>query len=264
MPVDTTGLYFLCPFCNEPFPSANDVRKHVSDTETGDHRNVNGYEMERTIVTTFNPYERLTMEEKILEAAERLDEPLSYDDAEKVSEEADISRNKVLRIWNDSNYELNELHNRTQIKFNKLTDKQQEVLLYYYFNDDLSDNNIKKLTNYADKRAVQNVLNNHKWLLEDEYRPEWVDDKREEYKIDDIENELNNGSEKAENIKLNNIIKAFNECNIDYSIKINIIEEDTFNVIYKLIKNGYENEAEQLINEVDEELVNELSMSIEK
>lgn len=251
MPVDVTGLYFICPICDKPFDTYREVQRHIT-REGGEHEGINGFETEKTITTIYNKYEKMTLKEKIIEAADRFEKPLTYENAEKVAEKADVSKNEILRIWKDSDIELQEIHHATRIYWDDLTDRQKEILKYYYHNPELEDSNNTDITynllcKIVDTSNVMPVIKKHGWMLEDDYRPDHLDEKADEYDlskhiIDDEEEEQETEEETEEDTegKLTDdeILEALNHSNVNYSIEFSL-EEDRFEAISKLIENGH-------------------------
>lgn len=139
-------------------------------------------------------YHSMTKTDKIIEAADRFDDPLGYDEAGKVSEKAEVPRSEVLRIWRDNDVNLRGLHPNIKLEWDDLIDHQREALAYYYHNkDNIKDkfSSEKRLFEIIgailDKEhySIRDTVSSHKWLLKDDYKPDWLDEDENEYLITD-------------------------------------------------------------------------------
>lgn len=136
-------------------------------------------------------YHTMTKTDKIIQAADRFDE-VGYDQAELVSEKAEVSRSEILRIWTDNDIEIMGLHPNVKLTWEDLDSDQKDILAYYYHNknniDDLfnSETELYRVISHCIDRKThisRDTVVSHKWLLKDDYRQDWVDEQEDEYTI---------------------------------------------------------------------------------
>lgn len=247
MSVDATTVRYCCPFCDEDFSTERKARKHITDSDEGDHYGVNGFEMNR-VIGVKEDKSRLPLHDKILEAADKFDE-LTYNAAEKVAEAADVSKYRVLRIWHSEDMDIKDLLSNAPIYWDGLTETTKDTLAAVYHNPELYYTDIADELDITAK-TVSCTLQEKEFLLDDKYRSErledWGDPLADEESEDSSSSEIHERLQHMEEEKLD-LIVALNEAGVDFRLEFKT-EEDDFQIVKKLIKAGHEEVAEQFFN----------------
>jgi hypothetical protein len=286
MAADLYKYEYICPVCENSFGSKKRVREHITNSTDGKHYGINGFDMTKTIQRRKDKDE-MTLEEKFVEAARKFDE-LGHDEAEQVANKAQentdrnlVSKKHVARAWKDAGYDLDGklLHRGT--KYIHLTDIQKRNLavIYYEFGEDPRLDNINLYRLNEDlgytKSTLRDTFHTYYFYLKDKYLPSELENKQmevDEYTHEDnsetsseneqtqnntgnTETEMNTTSNEDPSIKhsdetssILNKAKALSESGVDAALTLEI-QEDNFEAIQKLIKNGHEDLAKELYNE---------------
>lgn len=252
MVVDATSLNYVCPFCDLHFVSLQKCQSHVTDSEDDEHYRYNGYTMDATIQVV-QSNEHMTIEDKILEAAETIDEP-STKDAKKLQTELDVSRFRIERVWDDAGIDVKYLQSHSPISWERLEDHHAELLAFHYHNKDIP---IIHKENHFDvhETTLNNLIRFKGFLLEDKYRPQWVDDY--EYDGPEVKEvaDDDNMTERTDTAIMMgkdgsfeqwvDMVRAFESSGIEYVVSVEATDSN-FEVLKKLIENGYGGLAEEL------------------
>ena len=248
MSVDATTVRHLCPFCDEDFSTERKVREHITHEEDDEHRGTNGFTMNRTIETKQDS-SRLPLHNKIVKAADKFD-TLSYQQAEKVARAADVSKYRVLRVWDEEGFNLSGIRSDTSLYFDELSELQQKVLAQKYKNPEKSERDIESELG-ASHGSTSAIRGKKGYLLEDRYRPENLDGKSEN--ITDASNSESD-EEEAEMKEVRSIIAALDDSDVEFTIEIST-EEDSFDVLESLISNGHSDLAREYFENGGETLI---------
>lgn len=253
MSADTSHIRYLCPFCDWDGPSPKSVRSHVTSSDEGPHKGVNGYTMDKTIDTTEDP-RRLPMIERVEKAGDEFDEPLTKDDADEVVEAAKdadddmaehLSRYMVLRVWMDNGRDVS-IHGPVSLYYDDLTSPQQKAMQYMYHTDmayTQISSHIEQSKNYCSK-----LRKKYSYMLQ----PQFVEDSLKNDVPDDVETDDGDSSDEEHQtlqVEMSNpTLHALQKADVDHEVEIHV-EEDDFDAITKLVKAGYEGVAEKLFKE---------------
>ena len=233
------------------------TKRHISDSRTDGHNGVNGFDMDKTIEVK-NDETGLEMHEKLKRAANRVD-TISTKTARKVADKAGVSEYRVLRVWYDMRKDIKHFKKTTTINWKRASDKQRYVLAHKYMNPDASftdfqnDDSVPEVSRDAYYKTIQN----YGFILEDRYSPEnfeemakrWLDDEPEKSNTDDTSSSTPDIEEDDKERLMNtDMALVLNELDIEHEVEINI-KEDDFEVMKKMIKNGYDELAEEFYNE---------------
>lgn len=283
MSTDVTTVRYKCPFCDVDKSTRKKIKRHVTQKEEGEHQNVNGFKMNKTIeayevkqddngneemkpITEVDQNEYgvqgTDINEKIRKAANYFND-VNEDAITEIAEEASVSKARVMRVFEDCNVNYSP-HGKTQnTSWGELTDKQQKVLsAYYKSNSDTSRDDIAEKAG-VDPSYISRILNKYKWLLLDEYRPDEVLDGEHNREIaveNDVDEMIETFDESAstnddESDELTSeanegfeVINKLSSAGVDFELDVEIVDDD-FEAMKKLIKAGYDDIAEELFNE---------------
>jgi hypothetical protein len=286
MAADLSKYEYVCPICGDSFGSKRRVKQHVTDSVEDEHQGKNGFKMTKTIQRNKDKDE-MTLEEKFVEAGRKFDN-LGHDEAKQLADKAQentdnryISKKYVARVWIDAGYDLDGhlLHKGTA--FSDLTTRQKTNLavIYYEYGEDPSYDNMNLLGLARDiglgRSDIRNTYRRYSFYLKNKYLPSEIEN--EEIEVDEYthednsetsseneqtqndtghrETEMNVTSSEDSSMEYSpktspvlNKAKALSDSGVDVALTLEI-QEDNFQAIQKLIKNGYDDLAEELYNE---------------
>jgi len=286
MAADLSKYEYVCPIFGDSFGSKRRVKQHVTDSVDNEHQGVNGFKMTKTIQRNKDKDE-MTLEEKFVEAAREFDN-LGHDEAEQLANKAQentdkhsVSKKHVARTWKDAGYDLDGHLLGRGTEFRHLTDRQKRNLAVMYYEqgerphfEDFSLQGLNTKMGF-EKNSLRHTFNRYYFYLKDKYLPSELEYKEIEidgytHKDDSetssedeqtqngtchTETEMNVTSSEDSSMEYSpktspvlNKAKALSDSGVDVALTLEI-QEDNFQAIQKLIKNGYDDLAEELYDE---------------
>lgn len=258
MAVDATSVVYLCPFCEEQFPSDRGVRIHIKHDDTGDHKGVNGFEMDRTIETKekieMESEDEIELHRNIATAGDHFDE-LGRDEVCKISDAAGVHYSRVLRVFEDEGIEYNVPGRKPSRNYEDLTPNQKSILDEWGGEDDrrtwrevARDAGIKP-------ENTRDYISKYGWMILPIYDgevdgapvgssiAEYEGSVRTEGVEEAIKMATTNGKSDHKEDNETDRLSAFVDSGVDFEIVVN---EEDFEAMRKLIESGYDDIARDM------------------
>jgi len=260
MSADQSTIRYICPFCDDDFGTLRKAKRHITETESGKHHNVNGFDMDKTIEIK-NKETDLPMHEKIKRAADRVN-TLDYTSAERVADKAGVSKYRVLRVWSEAGKSIEGLRSNTTTSWGTASDNCKDVLAYKFLNPDSTASEfVAEMPDSCGQQTYYETIKKYGFILEKRYRPDnFKETSKKRMKATDhkdvqeeSENSVSNDTPSTEEAEKRNsidrkLVEALDDSGVGYEVSIEV-EEQKFEVIKKLIKNGHDDVAEQYYKE---------------
>jgi hypothetical protein len=189
---------------------------------------------------------RLSLHNKIVKAAEKFD-TLSYQQAEQVAAAADVSKWRVLRVWDEEGLDLESIRSDTTLYWDDLSNREKNLLGKNYNEPEKTQHEIEEEVG-ASAGTLARLKCKKGFLLEDKYRPDDLD-QRISNSTETSKNETNESEGQTK--ELESVIAALNEANIEFELEI-ATEKDSFEVIERLISNGHSDLAKEYFEGEDQ------------
>jgi len=274
MSADTTQIRYKCPFCDTDKSTRKKIKRHISKSEKGDHRNLNGFKIEKTIEayqvendkdTNKKQMKSITkvdenkfgvqgpkIDDKIEKAADYFDK-VDNNAINEIAEKAGVHKSRVMRVFKNRGVKYASKGRNPATSWADLTDNQKQILSIYYESEgNKSASSVSDDVGCSKSNAAK-TIGNYSWLLIDEYRP--VGDLTKQTKkeigikddVDDMVNKFKETSSDDFDNEGHELLNVLSSAGVKYEIEVEI-QDDDFEALKKLIKAGYDEVAEELFN----------------
>jgi predicted DNA-binding protein YlxM (UPF0122 family) len=181
----------------------------------------------------------MPLDKKIRKAAQRFDE-LTSDEAERVAEAADVSKQRVCKEWADAGFDT-DFHSRTSYNWKDLTERQQNILKTF---EELDTESLTEVGNELDlhRGSIQTAYNRYSYLLEDRYKPDELEQTGREDSENQPQQTQGNGVKPVQ--ALGEEVQKLDDAGVDFTVSVSVTDEK-FDAIRKLIEAGYDDLAEE-------------------
>jgi hypothetical protein len=275
MSIDVSKVVHICPICDDEFGSHNKVRKHVTNREDEQHRGINGFNMDMTIVTeekdVWDVESEQALHNKIATASEYFDN-ISNEEIREIADKAEVPVSRVIRVFNDEGISYNTYDMKPTTSISGLTPKQYAVLEEWNGKNDTrstrsigAEVNRKNQDIEISESYPSHVIRKYGWMKlpiydGSEFKREHTDggditventtgdmlDTTSAYLNPDNEsdntNEQNNESD-SDTITQEDVYEAFLDSDVEFTV---VPDEDEFDVMSKLIKSGHDEVARHI------------------
>ena len=275
MSIDVSKVVHICPICDDEFGSHNKVRKHITNREDEQHRGINGFNMDMTIVTeekdVWDVESEQALHNKIATASEYFDN-ISNEEIREIADKAEVPVSRVIRVFNDEGISYNTYDMKPTTSISGLTPKQYAVLEEWNGKNDTrstrsigAEVNRKNQDIEISESYPSQVIRKYGWMKlpiydGSEFKREHTDggdiaventtgdmlDTTSAYLNPDNEsdntNEQNNESD-SDTITQEDVYEAFLDSDVEFTV---VPDEDEFDVMSKLIKSGHDEVARHI------------------
>lgn len=246
----------------------------MTQSEEGQHHNVNGFKMDKTI-EAYQVEDIDNNKEQHMKSITKVDEnkfgvqgPKIDNKIEKaanyfakvnnsaineIAEKAGVHKSRVMRVFKNRGVQYTSKGRNPATSWADLTDNQKQILSIYYESDgNMSASSISDDVGCTKSNAAK-TIRNYSWLLIDEYRPNG--DLTEqvgkeigvENDVDEMVNKFKETSSDDFDDEDHELLNILSSAGVKYEIEVEIKDSD-FDAIKKLIKAGYDEVAEDLFN----------------
>lgn len=277
MSIDASKVVHICPLCDQEFTTHDRVCRHVTKTQDEQHKGINGFEMDMTIVTdtkdVWDVESEQELHNKIIRSSEYFDD-ISEDNVQEIADKAEVPSTRVFRVFEDEDiqYSLDTMKPKTHVE--ELTEMQYATLCewkgksetrsYKYIAEKVN----KKNQDIDMSRAYpQLVIRDYGWMKLPIYDSSEFDDSNrydgditvedstddmianankhlQSTNSDDDTEEMNDQSD-SDDITQEDVYEAFLDSDVAFKV---VPDEDEFDVMSKLIKSGHDDVARHIFN----------------
>jgi len=275
MSIDVSKVVHICPICDDEFGSHNKVRKHITNREDEQHRGINGFNMDMTIVTeekdVWDVESEQALHNKIATASEYFDD-ISNEEIREIADKAEVPVTRVMRVFKDEDIEYDVSNMNTKTHLGDITRMQRAVLEEWNGkNDSRSYRSIGTEANRKNEGLNMSlgypghVIKTYGWMKlpiydGSEFKQKHTNggDITVENTTDDMldttsaylnpddesdsADEQDNGSD-PDTITKEDVYEAFLDSDVEFTV---VPDEDEFDVMSKLIKSDHDDIARHL------------------
>ena len=275
MSIDVSKVVHICPICDDEFGSHNKVRKHITNREDEQHRGINGFNMDMTIVTeekdVWDVESEQALHNKIATASEYFDN-ISNEEIREIADKAEVPVPRVIRVFNDEGISYNTYDMKPTTSISGLTPKQYAVLEEWNGKNDTrstrsigAEVNRKNQDIEISESYPSQVIRTYGWIK----LPIYDGDKFEEQHTDGGDVTIENSTDemldttgsyldpKSEPVDIiededgsdsgaitqEDVYEAFLDSDVEFTV---VPDEDEFDVMSKLIKSGHDEVARHI------------------